>query len=160
MSERKSQSLKKVTFFLNQNEWHGYASETIWAEQTSGNCYRLRNTPFYAKGVSLHDVVCVKAKNHELIFDYVAIRGGHSTYRLLVDRSRQQEIFLQYWQPLQELGCSYETAEGRMRLYAIDVPPSADIYKVYSLLEKGETDGIWEFEEGHCGHPLKARSSG
>ena len=45
---------------------------------------------------------------------------------------------------------SYEEGDA----LAVDVPPKADIYEVYSLLEAGEQNGVWEFDEGHCGHPL------
>jgi hypothetical protein len=27
---------------------------------------------------------------------------------------------------------------------------------VYELLEAGAAAGAWDFEEGHCGHPLHA----
>ena len=42
--------------------------------------------------------------------------------------------------------------EKNMFLLAVDVPPDTDINVVYTLLDKGEKDGIWSFEEGHCGH--------
>ena len=29
------------------------------------------------------------------------------------------------------------------------------VYVVYAVLEKGEAYGDGEFEEGHCGHPLR-----
>ncbi len=57
------------------------------------------------------------------------------------------------WRRLQELGCTYERANRR--LIAIDVPPRTDVYAVYRVLEEGEKAKYWEFEEGHCGHPLR-----
>lgn len=36
----------------------------------------------------------------------------------------------------------------------MDVPPSADLNKVYAALEMGAAIGIWDFEEGHVGHEL------
>src|SRR5215472_2433431 len=80
----------------------------------------------------------------------VAIRGGHSTYRLVLPEDATEERFLQDWSPLKKLGCAYERATRRF--VAIDVPPAADIYAVYKALEDGENAGRWEFEEGHCGH--------
>lgn len=46
------------------------------------------------------------------------------------------------------------------RLFAIDVPPEADIHGVYSMLEDGEREGAWDFEEGHCGHPMVSKEKG
>ena len=61
-----------------------------------------------------------------------------------------EEKFLKDWVRLGELGCTYERATRRY--VAIDVPPHADIYAVYQVLEEGERACQWEFEEGHCGH--------
>jgi hypothetical protein len=50
--------------------------------------------------------------------------------------------------------CTYEFAdEGSKLLYAVDVPPAANIFEVYQILEDGEGLSVWAFDEGHCGHP-------
>ena len=144
--------LVKILFHLGQNTWHGYATETLWAEPLHGDRYKLGNTPFYFKGVSFEDiVVATKQTSSELlIFRRVHARGGHSTYRLILEPKITDQQFRYYWDSIEKFHCSYE--EGTQRLYAVDVPAKAAIEKVYALLEKGEADGIWEFEEGHCGH--------
>ena len=115
-------------------------------ESISANC------PFYAFGVSAEDVVLAESEDGQLYFQRVVLRGGHSTYRLwLAKKDVTAPSFVNAWTPLQALGCSWEQGP----VLAVDVPPSADIHRVYSLLEAGETAGIWDFEEGHCGHPLR-----
>jgi hypothetical protein len=42
-----------------------------------------------------------------------------------------------------------EMSMGRRLLYSVDVPPTADIYDVYDILEKGHHDGVWIFQTGH-----------
>ena len=37
-------------------------------------------------------------------------------------------------------------------MYSVDVPKTANIQKVFAMLETGESQGVWGFEEGHCGH--------
>ena len=80
-------------------------------------------------------------------------RGGHSTYRAFLAEQTTEEQFNKDWVPLGELGCSYERAT--QRLIAVDVPPHANVYGVYDVLQNGKRDRFWEFEEGHCGHPLR-----
>lgn len=147
-------TLVKVVFRLEPGAWHGNATERLWAEPLGKNRFRLRNSPFYAFGVSNNDVVLGTETEGQTLFRNVLVRSGHSTYRL---RPRTRDLsapsFARAWNPLQTLGCSYE--EGPV--LAVDVPPSADIYAVYDLLNAGETSGVWEFEEGHCGHPLAKR---
>ncbi|WP_420831742.1 DUF4265 domain-containing protein [Bathymodiolus japonicus methanotrophic gill symbiont] len=94
-------------------------------------------------------------QNDDLLFESTSIAAGHSTYRILLEKNISDKDFLKFWNPLEKQGCSYESADmDKISLYAIDVPPKSDIYLVYELLEKGEREGIWGFEEGHCGHSL------
>lgn len=88
-----------------------------------------------------------------LFFELVEGRGGHSTYRLFVVGGIADDQWQPFWQPLEEIGCTFEQATPR--LFAIDVPPETDIYKAHELLDFGEKAGVWSFEEAHCGHPLK-----
>jgi Domain of unknown function (DUF4265) len=150
---RNSLPLVKVKFFLNTDEWHGFESETVWSEEISNNKYRIRNTPFYAKDVSFQDVVKAKKIGQDLCFENHLLRSGHSTYRIILDNKISNIEFQENWKRMENLGCSYErTNLGNMKLFAVDVPPLADIHTVYTLLEEGEEKGVWEFEEGHCGH--------
>ena len=135
--------------------------ETLWAalKQTPrGFLYELLNSPWYAKGVSHLDQVRATPSEAGLKFHSVIVRGGHSTYWLRFPPDSPN--FETYWAPLQALGCTYEGGRttnfvsGSLVRYSVDVPPEADIYQVYALIEKGETEGVWEFAEGHCGHPL------
>ncbi|SOO33040.1 conserved hypothetical protein [Xanthomonas citri pv. fuscans] len=113
--------------------------------------YKLDNSPFYFYGISFGDIFAAAEKNGgELVFNEVVARGGHSTYRVRIPNGEGHDFFMKHWGPLEDLGCSYEGSDvGSQRLYAIDVPPSADIFKVYELLEQGEKGEIWVFEEGH-----------
>ncbi|HEU4434839.1 MAG TPA: DUF4265 domain-containing protein [Pyrinomonadaceae bacterium] len=146
------EKLVKVTFELDQSDWHDHATETMWAVVVAERTYVLRNVPFYVYGVSYADLVVAEQTGGENLFRRVYQRGGHSTYRIfLVDEEAEQE-FESAWQPLASLGCTYERATDY--LVAVDVPPESDIYGVYSALEKGLEAGAWDFEEGHCGHAL------
>jgi hypothetical protein len=146
--------LVRITFPLDPQDSHGFTTERLWAESLGKGRYLLRNSPFYAFGVSNEDIVLCQENDEHVIFQRVLIRGGHSTYRLKPsNRSIHDTQFQEYWKPLEALGCTFE--EGPM--LSLDVPPTTDIYAVYALLEVGENSGIWEFEEGHCGHPLQER---
>lgn len=142
---------KKITIKLNENDWHGYSTESLWGELVENDKYIIRNIPFYSKGLSMEDLVEVEELNNTLYFKKVAKSSGHSTYRVFIIENKPQEEFDLFWKPLEKLGCTYERATKN--LFAIDVPLSVNIHEVYKLLENGEKAGYWEFEEGHCGHP-------
>ena len=142
-------ALVKVLFNLDPGAWHGSATETLWAAPVGGDEYRLENVPFYAFNVSFGDTVRAKTQDGLPTFTEVVHRHGHSTYRILVRESRRED-FEELWPKLQKHGCTYE--QGPKPLFAVDVPPDADIAAVYRELEEGERAGVWSFEEGHCGH--------
>lgn len=124
--------------------------ESLWATPEGDGRYRLLNSPFYAYGVSFDDVVFAKKIGRRLFFHGLSTASGRSTYRLLLETARNKlQPIKARLSRLNELGCTYEVGP----VLALDVPPAADIHRVYRLLEEGEAKGLWEFEEGHCGHP-------
>lgn len=152
-----SDSLVTVEFKLEgpDSEWHGLGVETLWAVQLEPDLFRLDNIPLYIYEVSFNDVVKAEPGEVDGMFVFVEVvsRGGHSTYRIFVEEETDESRFNEHWQPLEALGCTFE--RGDEKFLAVDVPKSADIYAAYELLEHGEDEGVWAFEEGHCGHKLK-----
>jgi hypothetical protein len=146
--------LRKVRVNFEPDVWHGRASETLWAEGIGDGKYRIRNTPFFAKGIGFLDVIKTKEDDEGLIYVSTVLFSGHSTYRLSLLQPNNPSQFENCWKALQALGCTYESGAPEVNLLAVDVPPSADIHAVYGVLESGESDQVWEFEEGHCAHSV------
>ena len=157
-------NLTKVFFDLDPTDWHGSAGERLWAEYVGdtpdGRALRLSNSPFFTRGVSFLDIVAATETEYDdYKFERVLDRSGHSTYMLLVPPDSKR--FMAFWTRLNGLECTYESATittslGERTLYSVDVPPSADIYAVYEILEESEKSEAWMFQEGHVGHELKA----
>jgi Domain of unknown function (DUF4265) len=143
--------LVKITFELERDTLHGSATESLWATPLGPAQYRLENTPFYARGVSFQDVVLARSREAMLLFVEVFKRGGHSTYRIIPTGGAPSDLRT-YWEALRAQGCTYE--EGQSGLLAVDVPPEANIFDAYRTLEAGAAAGVWDFEEGHCGHAI------
>lgn len=138
----------KVSFPMSSDEG---SMECMYAQAQGDGVYVLDNSPFYAFDISYCDEFVAKEVNGGLVFSHVVSRSGHSTYRIKIPKNKKHTYFLKYWKKLKDEGCSYEgSSVNSRRLYAIDVPPAADINKVYGIMEDYEQLGIWEFEEGHC----------
>lgn len=141
-----------MRFSLKPEPDHPYRSESLWAKNVGRGLFRVENIPFLVYGVSVHDVVRAKEHGGVLQFARVAKYGGHSTYRVFLKaetvpgdgRVQQGE------RRLRKMGCSIERAGKKW--FAVDVPPEVDVYAAYELMEELEEAGVWEFEEGHCGH--------
>jgi hypothetical protein len=135
----------KIAFHLEDG-----SVENMHADLLPEGTFRLDNVPFHVRGISYGDEFTVVPEDGRLFFSNVVRRGGHSTYRVKLPKGSPHSHFLERWAPLKTLGCTYEGSSlGERRLYAIDVPPGADVHAVYALLEEGEAADHWVFEEGH-----------
>ena len=144
--------MRKIRITLPEEAWHKVQAEWVWAEKISDQVFALRNTPFYATGLSYGDLVKVENPDLNPTVLEVVSRGGHSTYRIFAKEGQDNSRVRALLKKLTHLRCGIEGATER--LIAIDVLPEANIYEVYKALEHAERVGIIDFEEGHCGHQL------
>lgn len=137
----------KVIVMFDPDEWHGYASEGLWAELEDEKIARLQNTPFFANGLANGDRIEIRG-----IEDPVVVKlledSGHLTYRIVLSEGSDLEDFGRYWEPLQQLGCRYESADFGYNMFAVDVPPNANLTKVEQCLSVGVVEQFWDFDEG------------
>ena len=147
--------LARICFPLTaEDSQDGVDAENLWSEDRGDGSYVIDNIPFYAYEISNGDLVSARDVDGRLFFERVLERGGHSTYRVLVKNQAgfESDGFRRLWKSLQALGCSNEVA--KCRWIAIDVPKISDPDAVCKILELGEEESVWTFEEAHCGHPL------
>lgn len=130
--------------------WPPSTAEAMWAEPTGVDCALLRNIPFYVRGVAYDDLILLKLKraggDDALTFYHVIQHRGHSTYRVILQSAEDPVVFELWWKRLADIGCWYERANSA--LVAIDVPRGVDVHKAYQVLQRGEAEGVWSFEEG------------
>ena len=144
------ENLVKVSITLTSDNIQNASTETLWAEPLGNDNYRLQNSPFAAYGFSYLDVVKARGNETPEVVEIVE-NSGHSTYRLLLEAGvLESDRFGQYWQKLEHIGCTYEGSQSK--LLSIYVPPSSDIFTAYSILESGESAGVWKFEGAKCAH--------
>jgi hypothetical protein len=138
----------KVVFDLEEGET-SYDTERVWAERTSDNRFRVLNTPFFVFGISFEDEI--EAEPYGSVFKFVRVvkRSGRSTYRIILQNQITIEVaeFKRRWEPFRNAGCTFESANPRY--IAVDMPSSANVPALYELLEQGEEQGVWIFEEGY-----------
>lgn len=125
--------------------------ETVWASRLDDDCYRLESLLFFVYGYALGDIVSVtETEEQSPVVRGVVRRSGHSCYRVFLSGNLSSVEQTNTWPALTRLGCTYERATER--LFAIDVPAETNIHSAYQLLNTGEKQGEWSFEEVYCGH--------
>ena len=118
--------------------------ETLWADDLGGGRYRLDNVPFFVRDVSLGDVVAAAPDESGLpVMTAVLEKSGNRTLWVRFPGPiAADHPFLEF---LKAAGCSYEGA--RASLFAVNVPPGADLDAVARYIE-GRTPDDVEYDYG------------
>jgi hypothetical protein len=117
--------------------------ETLWATHLGADDYKLDNSPFYAYGVSLEDVVSAPFDSKEGFptFERIVSKSGNRTVRLLFgtpfETGNESDRVLE---GLVALGCSYEGANRKY--FSVNIPAAVelDVVRRYLIEQKA----TWE----------------
>ncbi|HYO79409.1 MAG TPA: DUF4265 domain-containing protein [Thermoanaerobaculia bacterium] len=141
-----SEDLVKILFRLEKDE-DGYPPEdveSLWAIPVVDG-FQLDNIPFFVRGVAYGDVVSAnRADDGALEFEGVVRRGGHSTYRLLLEEDEELQATVA---ELERLGLGVESDVGS--LLAVDVPHDVDETIIRDHFFEGFDAERWEVEEAY-----------
>lgn len=99
MAQRSSsnEGLVKLLFDVPEKDGSVLKTESLWAEPVGEDRYLLRNVPFLVFGFSEQDVITARDDKGTLAVTGVAMRGGHSTYRLVLPEDTTETKFLKDW---------------------------------------------------------------
>lgn len=138
--------MEKILFeYYDLNE--EYAIESAWAERV-GDYYKLKNILFYATDYSWGDVLKVEDRNGEIYVTELLEQSGHSTVRVIFF---SKEVIQQTLDKLIKYGCSYE-GSNISTLFSVDIPPKVDYAIIKKILEEGEVNDLWSYEEACIAH--------
>lgn len=114
--------------------------ERLWAERVGPDRYRLENSPAFAFGLSLHDVVEAHEDDQGNRWAVrVVVRGPFSTVRVSLDPVRPRSVRL--LNMLARLGCP---AEGMCaQWFSVSVPDAVTLARLVEELASGGYQ--WEY---------------
>jgi Domain of unknown function (DUF4265) len=136
-------------FFVQEIAEGEFETESIWCTKV-GEYYVLDNIPFVAKRVSLGDTVKVEYDQQDKVNyfdDFVAV-SGNSTIRLyftdttLIEETRKT---------LNTYSCESEVFLQR-KVVAVNIPKEVNYMAVKVILDAGESEGKWVYEESCLAH--------
>jgi Domain of unknown function (DUF4265) len=140
--------LREVWFLIEKDE-DGYPEsrtwEGMWARPIK-DAFEILSVPFYLKNVSRGDVVDANQGDF-LKFSDVRSRGGHNTYRLLMENGSHDEVETALTQ-LRSKALVVELNEAGI-LIAVDVPPSIDQQEIDAYLLSEKEAGRWQVQDGY-----------
>jgi hypothetical protein len=136
-------------WFPIEKDADGYPESKSWEGMLSrvmSRGFLLASVPFYLKNVSKGDLVAAEEGDF-LRFSHVVERGGHNTYRLLMDEASESEV-RRARSELESMGLTVEVNETGI-LLAVDVPPFVAQQEIDAYLIAKKAAGRWQMQDGY-----------
>lgn len=142
----------KVRFVLDSDDsgWPPAESEGLWARPVGAGRFRIDNTPWFVRGVAADDVVEAEPDAAGVLwFVRVLERRDRVVVRVIPRgdgplRGDRQAVLDAY----APFGVPGEGMSSPVNMVALDIGPDAPLGAVKGLLQSGEADERWHFEEG------------
>lgn len=134
----------------DDNGWPPVESEGVWAKPCGGTEYELDNVPWFARSVAFGDRVRAEPDDDGVLWvEERLLWSGRYTVRVIPQgdepaREQLQRII----EAFSALGAACEGGLPAFQIVALDIPPTARLAEIKSLLVEGEAQGRWGFEEG------------
>lgn len=138
-----SNELRKIVFELKKDA-DGYpplAAESLWALKQADGSYKVDNIPFYARGVSLGDLVSVGENGGALVFTGIVARSGNSTFRAFIPEDLTRKSIMD---AIKKIGGFCEVSEVG-ELVAISAPRECR-QEVADALDNWRQSGLLDYE--------------
>lgn len=142
--------LFKVYFKLEIDN-DGYppvSEESIWAKEISGNLCEIDNIPFYAKGISYKDIICVERGENNNYYKSLYKSSGNSTIRIIFFNSKKIDCIIN---KLEKSGCTWEQGETK-DFFSINIPIDIDEKPILEILKNGLLYNDLDYEESNISY--------
>jgi hypothetical protein len=142
----------KVRFQLDREDedWPPVQSEGVWATPSGTDEYRLDNVPWFARGVASGDLVRASGDEDGVLWvdDQVRWSGRYTIRVIPLGGGTPEDECQAVIDAFQPLGADCEGGLPAFKIVALDIPPTARLTEIKRLLERGQAEGRWAYEEG------------
>ena len=121
---------EKILFqlFQDEDDWPPFSVESIWSAKLESHVYRLNNVPYFAKNISLGDVIRTQEIDGQEWFLEVQKESANSTVHVFCFEGRRPEHSGSGVQPLQ-------------RRHQVDQPEQQDLSDLPLKSRRGNREG-------------------
>ena len=129
---------QKILFqlFQDEDDWPPFSVESIWSAKLESHVYRLNNVPYFAKNISIGDVIRTQEIDEQEWFLEVQKESANSTVHVFCfDKVKRDN--LQTWAKLNH--CTWEYA-FKQQYIALSIPP--DVPKVTWIAKLNELESL------------------
>ena len=124
-----------------------YLTEMVKAEKI-GDYYRIASIPFFAKHLAIGDLISVDTEDGVHYFDDIIERSGNTTIRIIIkDKTNARDLLTK----VSDNGAIIHILTTSDILVALDIPDKLNYESIKVLLDLGQAEDIWEYEEACLG---------
>lgn len=140
--------LQRMAFRLEaESDWPPVSVETLWVESLGGEKFRIDNSPFFVKGISVDDIVEGRLEGSDeeemLYFSRKLKASRHSTIQVIV---LVDEIVSDIKSEVAAAGCHIEVSPWPS-MFSIDIPERLLVDVIHGLFEQRSSLGQLEYED-------------
>jgi hypothetical protein len=141
-----------VKIVFDSPEGGRVSAETLWASTLSDDRFRVCNIPVWVNDIALDDVIIARRDENNgdrLHFVNVAERSGNLTCRVFIldGVNLESDEVVKARQQIKDLTDGAEHYSPRYAAY--NVAPNSDRAALRKLLQQGEEQGWWAYEEAN-----------
>lgn len=131
-----------------EGDWPPFDSEEVAAVRLEEHKFQISSAPAFAKRLAVGDIVRVAhyGPSQDPWIEEVLAWSGNSTIRVIVFASAGKVAEEELIQGVGELG-GVITPPVLSGLFVLNVPKGVDYGRMRTFLDKGESRGVWEYEE-------------
>jgi len=127
--------MRKLGFHLAvEDEWPPYEVEHIWTEQVGG-LFRIKNYPFFLKGVSYDDLISAQVGPDDYVDQWVLVAPSTNSLVWIIDENETD-----IGERLIAAGCDVER-DDHYGLISANVPAGTDRQRLDGILKEYEASG-------------------
>lgn len=143
----------RVRFTLEREgaDWPPAEKEDIWAIPLEGDVAKVGSIPWFVQNIALGDLIAVRrVRDGEADFVEKLKWSGNCTLRIIPFGDDSDAAIAEVIRRLSEYNVNIEVL-GQFGLVAINVPPSIDCVQFKEILDLGEEQALWSYEEACIG---------
>jgi hypothetical protein len=122
-------------------------TESVWTSR-EGDCYRIKNIPFFAPNIAYDDLITVEDDDGELFFDDLVEESGNTTLQIIIfNESDIDEVI----KKIENFDCGWEGSHLKGYI-SVNVPKEIQYLPIKKFLEEESRKGKLDYKEACLAH--------
>lgn len=125
------------------------STESVWALK-EGDCYKVKNIPFFAPNIAYDDIISVEEDDGELFFDDIIEESGNSTLQVIIYNESDIDDITK---KIERLDCGWEGSHLKGYI-SVNIPKEIRYLPVKTFFESEKENKRLDYKEACLAHNI------